>query len=41
MEECLICFGINENNKTILKCNHVYHEECIEHGFDQSSMSIM
>ena len=34
MKECSICFDdINENDKKILNCNHVYHEECIEKWF--------
>ena len=32
--ECIICFEeINENNKYILECNHVYHTDCIMKWF--------
>ena len=34
MKECSICFeDINENDKNILNCNHIYHEKCIEKWF--------
>ena len=34
MESCSICFeDINENDKKKTKCNHVYHEKCIDKWF--------
>jgi hypothetical protein len=37
MDECAICYDtINGNDKNILKCNHIFHKNCIEKWFQKS-----
>lgn len=36
MEECLICRDeIEENDKVVTKCNHLFHHECLKDAFKQ------
>jgi hypothetical protein len=35
--DCSICFEeIKENEKKIIKCNHIFHKECIDKWFKRS-----
>ena len=37
MMECSICYDIiNDNEKIILKCNHSFHNNCIDKWFTKS-----
>ena len=35
--ECCICLDNNKKDLIILKCNHIYHKDCIDKWFDKEN----